>query len=102
MPPSADLPDREIKARKSFLYEPTSEPSAASGPRKSFAEVLRETPAEPLSTGVKAALIVTAVVVGLAFLASLYKGLGSKPKPRPAPAIQGTWDGASLYHDRFV
>ncbi|MFO0956064.1 MAG: hypothetical protein U0800_01210 [Isosphaeraceae bacterium] len=75
-----ELPDRELKDRQKQLYGES--PSAgAQAPRKAFAEFLKETPAAPLSPGLKAALIAAAVVVGLAFLASLYKGLAARPRP---------------------
>jgi hypothetical protein len=86
MSSSPEIPDREIKARKSVLYEGPADGEASGAPRKQFTEYLRETPPDPLSVGVKAALIVAGIVVGLVFIASLIKGLSGKPRPRPTPA----------------
>ena len=86
MPPMSELPGGEIKARKKFLYEGGREgliPTDHS--RKSLSDHLRETPSTPLSAGVKIALIISAIAVGLTFMASLWKMMSGKPTLKPLP-----------------
>jgi hypothetical protein len=69
-----------IKAKKQQLFE-ADEPVA--GPLKPFAQYVRETPAAPLSVGVKALLWGAGVVVVLILLYALIRG--PRPRARPAP-----------------
>lgn len=87
MSPARDLPDRELKARQNQLYARDAPATGAAGPRKSFATYMKETPAAPLSNGWKAALIGAAVVVGLVFLASLFRGLSHRTPPPPRSSV---------------
>ncbi|CAN5907685.1 hypothetical protein BH23PLA1_BH23PLA1_43670 [soil metagenome] len=68
------------KSRRPGMFDEDEDdhraPTAADGSRPSFIEYLRKTPAEPLSTGVKAMLWAIGVLVGLLLLASLFKMAG--------------------------
>jgi hypothetical protein len=77
--------EQSIKARKHQLFE-DDEPLDA-GPRRSFRECLRETPAEPLSTPVKALLWTLGVIVVLLLVAALLTASHKKPKPKPVTAL---------------
>jgi hypothetical protein len=73
-----------MKAKTHRLFEQDEpDPSLAAGPRRSFAECLRTTPADPLSPLVKAALWAVGTIVVLLLIAALATGGGRKPKPRP-------------------
>jgi hypothetical protein len=76
--------EQSIKARKHQLFE-ADEPMGAdaSGPRKSFQECLRTTPAEPLSTTMKAMLWTVGSVVILLLILALATAGPRKPKPKP-------------------
>ena len=72
-----------MKPKTHRLFE-EDEPSASSiGPRRSFEECLRTTPADPLSTGLKVALWVVGTLVVILLIAALATGGARKPKPRP-------------------
>jgi hypothetical protein len=78
--------EQSIKARARELYvEP---PRPGSGKLvKPFPVYLRETPAVPLSTSVKVVLWIVGIIVGLLFLAALWRVSyrhGPRP-PTPAP-----------------
>ncbi len=74
-------PPMKAKTHRLFeVDEPTE--SLAAGPRRSFDECLRTTPADPLSPGVKAALWAIGTVVVLLLIAALATGGARKPKPR--------------------
>jgi hypothetical protein len=67
--------DPSMKARKAVLFDEDvvlPDPAAPAVVRKPFRQHLRETPPEPLSAGLKAALWAAGVVVALLFLASLW------------------------------
>ena len=64
--------DQSIKARKSQLFEADRDESA--GTLKPFTVYLRETPAAPMSQGVKVALWALAALVVLLFLGALLSG----------------------------
>ena len=75
--------DRSIKARKHQLFE---DDDVDHGPRRTFAQALRETPAAPLDPVARGALWVVGVLVILLLLAAFAKLGTRKPKPRPAAA----------------
>jgi hypothetical protein len=70
--------EQSIKARKKELFV---DEQVDSGPRKTFREYLRETPATPLSKNVKLMLWGSAAPVLLLFLGALWTGTGSTAKP---------------------
>ena len=76
-----------IKRRGHDLFVDESAPST--GPTRPFAEFLRETPAAPLSAGVKAALWALSIVAALLFAAALWR-LVNRPTPKPAAATKKT------------
>lgn len=84
--------EQSIKARKNQLFEEQSRQAAPSGPKKPIQIYLRDTPAMPISQGVKATLWVVAALVLLLFLAALMTR-GARPgRPRTGgvrPAFQG-------------
>jgi hypothetical protein len=73
--------EQSIKARKHELYE-DDEPDA-SGPRRSFQECLRTTPADPLPTLLKGLLWTVGTIVILLLIAALVTGGNKKPRPKP-------------------
>ena len=77
--------EQSIKARKNELFEVDRPVGAPTGPRRSFRECLRTTPAAPLSPAVRALLWVAGVVVVLLLLAALVTTGSKKPKPKPKP-----------------
>ena len=72
--------EQSIKARKNQLFD-ADEPVESSGPRKSLQDCLRETPATPLSTMVKAILWAIGAVVLLLLAVALATG-GGRKKPQ--------------------
>jgi len=81
--PPSRTQEQSIKARKHQLFE---DDFVESGPRQSFQECLRTTPADPLSTPLKALLWVVGTVVVLLLVAALLTS-GKKPKPRAASTL---------------
>jgi hypothetical protein len=77
--------EQSIKARKHQLFE-ADEP-LDSGPRRSFKECLRTTPADPLSTPLKALLWTLGTIVVLLLIVALATSGGKKPKPRSPNAL---------------
>ena len=77
--------EQSIKARKHQLFE-TDDHATQSGPRRSFADCLRETPADPLSPAIKAGLWVVGALVILLLLAAFAKVGTRKPTPKPSSA----------------
>jgi hypothetical protein len=73
--------EQSIKARKHQLFE-ADEPDPATGPRRSFQECLRTTPADPLSTLLKALLWIIGTIVILLLIVALVTGGPRKPKPK--------------------
>jgi hypothetical protein len=71
--------EQSIKARKHELF--VDEPLGQDGPRKTFREYLRETPAAPLTKNVKLMLWGSAAPVVLLFFGALLTGKGAAPKP---------------------
>lgn len=84
--------EQSIKARKHQLFE-ADDRSGEDGPRRSFADVVRSTPAAPLSPALRATLWVVGALVILLLLAAFAKVGTRKPKPRPA-AHRGTPAGS--------
>ena len=87
-PPQQRTQEQSIKARKHQLFE-ADEPLDA-GPRRSFRECLRTTPATPLSPPLKALLWTTGTIVVLLLIVALATGGNKKPKPRPNNASAPT------------
>src|SRR5689334_2158571 len=77
-------PDRLAQAREELFEDLGPAGPGADGPRKPFADYVRETPAEPLSGGVKALLWAAAIVVALILVAALT--LGPRPRGKGAGA----------------
>ncbi len=73
--------EQSIKARKHQLFD--SDEHAQFGPRRSFAECLRDTPAAPISPAVKAVLwVVGTLIIALLLLAFVKVGT-RKPRVKP-------------------
>lgn len=89
--------EQSIKARKHQLFE-TDEDHSQSAPRRSFAQCLRETPADPLSPTLKTSLWVVGTLVVLLLLAALAQSVTRKPRPRPRPTVGAGWwpDGGTM------
>jgi hypothetical protein len=83
--PSSQEQEQAIKARKQLLFEVEEQPGAVT--RKPFAEYLRETPAAPLSGGMKAALWAAGAVALLMLVLALVKGGREKRPSSPGPAV---------------
>jgi hypothetical protein len=79
--------EQSIKARKRELYEDDEPIPDSTGPRRSFRECLRTTPADPLSTLFKALLWVVGTLVILLLLAALATTGQKKPKPKPVSGL---------------
>jgi hypothetical protein len=71
---SGNLPEQErsIKSRAHELFV-KPQPDSAARPTKPFPVYLKETPAFPMSSTVKAMLFFAAIIVGLLFLAAVWK-----------------------------
>jgi hypothetical protein len=70
---SRNLSEQEISL-KTRAHEVFAKAIPDDGPpTKPFPFYLRETPAQPMSSTVKAALVFTAIIVGLLFLAAIWK-----------------------------
>jgi hypothetical protein len=69
------MPEQElaIKEREQELYDEPREPPPAKPPVKPFPIYLRETPAVPMSSGVKAMLWIVGIVVVLLLVAALWR-----------------------------
>jgi hypothetical protein len=75
--------EQSIKARKSDLFDADKPSSTSTGPRRSFADLLKDTPADPLSPLVRALLWTLGTVVVLLLVAALATGGPKKPRPKP-------------------
>ncbi len=73
--------EQSIKARKHQLFG--SDEDDQTGPRRSFAACLRETPAAPLPLAIRAALWAVGALVILLLLAAFAKVGTKKPRPKP-------------------
>jgi hypothetical protein len=84
---SRNLPEQEISI-KSRAHEVFSKARPEDGrpPTKPFPFYLRETPASPMSSPVKATLCFAAIIVGLLFLAAVWKFTVRYGPKRVAPA----------------
>ncbi|WP_165070733.1 hypothetical protein [Paludisphaera rhizosphaerae] len=71
-----------IKRRGHDLFIDETAPSTT-GPSRPFSEFLRDTPAKPLSAGVKAALWAVSIVAAMLFAAALWR-LVNRPTPKPS------------------
>ena len=83
--------EQSIKARKHQLFE-ADDDHAHSGPRQSFAEILRVTPADPLTPAIKGILWVVGTLVILLLLAGFTTVGKRKPRPRPQPVENVRWE----------
>jgi hypothetical protein len=90
IPPDQRTQEQSIKERKNELFEVDPSLQAPTGPRKSFQECLRETPADPLTTPVKALLWTVGTIVILLLIIALVTGGGQKPKPRSPNTLAPT------------
>ena len=86
-----NMPEQElsIKEREQELFVEPSDPSAPPTSVKPFAIYLRETPANPLSTEVKAILWAIGLVVLLLFALAIWRSQRShrsRPKPQASEA----------------
>ena len=81
-----NMPEQElsIKEREQELFVEPDDPSAPPTSVKPFAFYLRETPANPLSTEVKAILWAIGLVVLLLFAVAIWRAQRS-PRSRPKP-----------------
>ena len=78
--PQPRTQEQSIKARKHQLFE--ADTPLDDGPRRSFRECLRTTPADPLSPPLKALLWTLGTIVVLLLIVALATGGHKKPKPR--------------------
>jgi len=81
-----EMQEKSIKARKTELYV-NGEADSLEGPRKTFRQVLKETPATPLSKNVKLMLWGSAAPVVLLFLGALLAGNSSSRAKAPEGLI---------------
>lgn len=78
--------EQSIKARKHQLFD-DEDFGTSSGPSLSFPELVRVTPAEPLSPAVKGLLWVVGSVVVLLLLVALLTSGGSRKPAKPSGAV---------------
>ena len=90
VPPDQRTQEQSIKERKQELFEVDQALQAPTGPRRSFQDCLRETPADPLSTPLKALLWTVGTIVILLLMFALATGGNKKPKPRSPNALAPT------------
>jgi len=74
--------EQSIKARKHQLFEDDEPVGDQTGPRRSFQECLRTTPATPLSTPIKGLLWTLGTIVILILIVALATGGPRKPQPK--------------------
>jgi hypothetical protein len=91
------MPEQEhsIKARERELFVEPARPVVRPKPTKPFPVYLRETPAQPLSTGTRTMFWIAGIVVAVLFLAALWRithRRGTIPPPDAArpPAEEAT------------
>ena len=94
-----NLPEQEhsIKARSHELFVEET-PTIPAGSTKPFKDYLRETPAHPLSAGIRALFWVMGVIVGMLFLMAIWRVAnrhGGRPPADSAPTktvlVRDTW-----------
>lgn len=81
-PKPRESEEQSIKARKNQLFEAKALQAAPSGPKKSTQTYLRDTPAMPISPGVKATLWGVGALVLILFLAALMTRGARPERPR--------------------
>jgi hypothetical protein len=81
-PPNQRTQEQSIKARKHDLFDADEPVERSSGPRRSVQDCLRQTPADPLSTPLKALLWTLGTVVILILIVALATSGTNKPKPK--------------------
>jgi hypothetical protein len=81
-PKPLESEEQSIKARKNQLFEAQAQQDALSGPKKPLQVYLRDTPAMPISPGVKATLWGVGALVLLLFLAALATRGARRERPR--------------------
>ena len=81
-PKPRESEEQSIKARKNQLFEAQTREGAPSGPKKPLRVYLRDTPAMPISPGVKATLWGVGALVLLLFLAALATRGARRERPR--------------------
>ena len=82
--------EQSIKDRKKLLFD-DDPPPLATGPiveRKPFAVHLQKTPAQPLSTTVKAMLWAAGIVVGLLLAGAAWRSSQPKVKVKASPRVE--------------
>jgi hypothetical protein len=102
---SRNLPEQEIsiKSRAHEVFA-RANPEDRPRPTKPFPVYLRETPAYPMSGIVRAMLWIAAIIVGLLFLASVWKlTVRRGPKgvaPSPRVSLNQSAPGSACRHRR--
>jgi hypothetical protein len=82
--------EQSIKDRKKLLFDddPFPVPTGPAVERKPFAVYLQKTPAQPLSTGVKALLWAAGIVVGLLLAGAAWRSSQPKVKEKATPRVE--------------
>ncbi len=91
--------EQSIKDRKKLIYDDDPTP-LSTGPvieRKPFKIYLRETPPQPLSTGLKAGLWAAGIMVLLLLAGALWKS--SQPKAKPSPKTGAAYARVNIARD---
>jgi len=101
---SRNMPEQEhsIKERSHELFVEET-PTIPAGSTKPFTAYLRETPARPLSAGIRALFWVMGVIVGVLFLMAVWRVShrhGGRPPADAASAktvlVRDTWQGRAF------
>jgi hypothetical protein len=98
-----NMPEQElsIKKREQELFLEASEEQVES-PARPFEEYLRETPAAPLSIGVKVLLWIAGVVVAILFAAAIWKaGKSSAPHSKRPPVERPAAETSTRLYPRL-
>ncbi|MHB1560368.1 MAG: hypothetical protein ACYC61_23195 [Isosphaeraceae bacterium] len=99
---SRNMPEQEhsIKVRSNELFIADA-PTEAPRTTRPFPQYLRETPAQPLSAGLKAIIWTLAIIVALLFVTALWRVVNrhaTRPSAR-GPAARSAWShGQSPSH----
>jgi hypothetical protein len=98
-----NMPEQEhsIKVRSNELFVPDA-PTETRVTRP-FPDYLRETPAQPLSAGIKAIIWILGIVVALLFVTALWRVVHRHGTQRaaPRPTVRSTWEHHEPAH-RFA